>query len=215
MKKSFAVVGLGRFGRSIALTLMESGAEVLAIDNDSERVKHISSSVTCALNIDACDTDALKSAGIENMDGVIVAMGHNLEAGAMTIITAKELGVPYVLAKSNSDEMTKILLRIGADRVVYPEKDAGAAIAKQILCKDLLEYFEIADNVNLAEIGVRPEWVGKTVGGLDLRKKYKLNIILIRNDDKVTNEIHPDLVLKQGDKLIVTLSDEGFKRIMQ
>lgn len=215
MKKSFAVVGLGRFGKSIALNLMKEGAEVLAIDNDADRVKHISSEVTCALNIDACDTEALKSAGIENMDGVIVAMGHNLEAGAMTIITAKELGVPYILAKSNSDEMSKILLKIGADRVIYPEKDAGAAIAKQILCKDVLEYFEISENVNLVEINARPEWVGKTIGGLDLRKKYKINVILIKNGDNVTNEIHPDLVIKQGDKLIVTLSDEGFKRIMQ
>ena len=104
MKKSFAVVGLGRFGTNVALTLMESGAQVLAIDSNPECVKRISSQVTCAVTINVCETESLKEAGLENMDGVVVAMGDNLEASAMTIITAKELGVPYILAKSNNDE---------------------------------------------------------------------------------------------------------------
>lgn len=101
---------------------MESGAQVLAIDSDPECVKRISSRVTCAVTVNVCETESLKEAGLENMDGVVVAMGDNLEASAMTIITAKELGVPYILAKSNNDEAAKILSKIGADKVIYPER---------------------------------------------------------------------------------------------
>ena len=139
MKKSFAVVGLGRFGMNVALTLMESGAQVLAIDSDPECVKRISSRVTCAVTVNVCETESLKEAGLENMDGVVVAMGDNLEASAMTIITAKELGVPYILAKSNNDEAAKILSKIGADKVIYPEKDAGINVARKLLCSNFLE----------------------------------------------------------------------------
>ncbi len=215
MKKSYAVIGLGRFGTNVALTLMESGAQVLAIDSNPECVKRISSQVTCAININVCETEALRETGLENMDGVIVAMGNNLEASAMTIMTAKELGVPYILAKSNSDEMSKILMRIGADKVTYPEKDAGVHVARKILCNNFLDFFEISDNINVAEISVRPDWVGKAIKDLDLRKKYKMNIIMIKHGAGTIEDISPDLKLEDGYNLIVTISNEGLKRIMQ
>ena len=110
---------------------MESGAQVLAIDSNPECVKRISSQVTCAVTVNVCETESLKEAGLENMDGVVVAMGNNLEASAMTIITAKELGVPYILAKSNNDEAAKILSKIGADKVIYPEKECRNQCCKE------------------------------------------------------------------------------------
>ncbi len=215
MKKSFAVVGLGRFGTNVALTLMESGAQVLAIDSNPECVKRISSQVTCAVTVNVCETESLKEAGLENMDGVVVAMGNNLEASAMTIITAKELGVPYILAKSNNDEAAKILSKIGADKVIYPEKDAGINVARKLLCSNFLEFFEISDNINVAEISVRPEWVGKTLKELDFRRSYNMNIILVKEDGRSIDHITPELQLKESYRLLVTISNEGLKRMMQ
>ena len=158
---------------------------------------------------------SLKEAGLENMDGVVVAMGNNLEASAMTIITAKELGVPYILAKSNNDEAAKILSKIGADKVIYPEKDAGINVARKLLCSNFLEFFEISDDINVAEISVRPEWVGKTLKELDFRRSYNMNIILAKEDGRSIDHITPELQLKESYRLLVTISNEGLKRMMQ
>lgn len=215
MKKSYAVFGLGRFGFSVATALMEAGAQVLAIDGDPETVRRISSLVTCAVNIDVRDTDAIKEVGLENIDGVVVAMGHNLEASALAIITAKELGVPYIMAKCNSDESAKVLLKIGADKVVYPEKDAGFQVARKLLCNNFMEYFEISDGISVAEISVKPQWIGKTVKEIDFRKNYKINIIAIKNGTKVDNDISPDDRIEENSRLIVILSDTSMKRLME
>jgi trk system potassium uptake protein TrkA len=214
MKKSYAVIGLGRFGSSVALALSEAGVQVLAIDSDAESVKRIAPFVTCAVNIDVCDTDAMKEVGLDDIDGVVVAMGHNLEASAMSIITAKEMGVPYIIAKSNSDEMAKILMKIGADKVVYPEKDAGYNVAKKLLCSNFMEFFEISDDLGVAEITVKKEWVGKTIKELNLRKNYKINIVAIKEGNKVISDIDPDARLREDSRLIVIMSESSMKRMM-
>jgi trk system potassium uptake protein TrkA len=214
MKKSYAVIGLGRFGSSVAMALSEAGVQVLAIDSDAESVKRIAPFVTCAVNIDVCDTDAMKEVGLDDIDGVVVAMGHNLEASAMSIITAKEMGVPYIIAKSNSDEMAKILMKIGADKVVYPEKDAGYNVAKKLLCSNFMEFFEISDDLGVAEITVKKEWVGKTIKELNLRKNYKINIVAIKEGNKVISDIDPDARLREDSRLIVIMSESSMKRMM-
>ena len=214
MKKSFAVVGLGRFGTSVAIALMNAGAEVLAIDSDTENVKRIAPFVTCALNIDVCDTDALREAGLDAVDVLVVAMGTNLEASAMTIITAKEIGVPYILAKSNSDEASKILKKIGADKVVYPEKDAGASVARKLLSSNFIEFFGLTDEINVAEIDLKPQWIGKTIKQLNLRKNYGINIIAVKLADRVLDNVDPDMVLDVNSRLIITISNKDIKRLM-
>ncbi|MGN0396373.1 MAG: potassium channel family protein [Coprococcus sp.] len=214
MKKSFAVFGIGRFGTSIANTLMSHGAQVLAIDSDPDVIKKISSQVTCAVSINVCDANAIKEVGLENIDAVIVAMGHSLEASVMTIMTAKELGVPFVMAKANSDEMAKIFLKVGADRVVFPEKDAGVHAARKLLFDSFIEYFEIDKNLGIAEIKAKPEWIGKTIKELDLRKKYKLNVIAVKNDNNMATEVNPDEILKENAILIVVLSNAQINKLM-
>lgn len=215
MKKSFAVVGLGRFGTSVAHELMDSGAEVLAIDSDAERVKRIAPFVTCALNIDVCDTDAIREAGLESVDVLVVAMGTNLEASAMTIITAREIGVPYILAKSNSDETSKILQKIGADKVIFPEKDAGVNVARKLLSSGFIDFFGLADNLNVAEIEIKPQWTGKSIKQLNLRRNYGINIIAIKKNGQVINNIEPDIILDEDSRLIITISDKDIKRLLQ
>ena len=140
-------------------------------------------------------------------DGHLIGIDQDGEA----IITAKELGVPYILAKSNNDEAAKILSKIGADKVIYPEKDAGINVARKLLCSNFLEFFEISDDINVAEISVRPEWVGKTLKELDFRRSYNMNIILVKEDGRSIEHITPELQLKESYRLLVTISNEGLK----
>lgn len=213
MKKSFAVFGLGRFGTSIANALMAQGAQVLAIDSDPDVIKRISPQVTCAVSIDVSDSEAVKEVGLDNIDVVIVAMGQSLAASVMTIMTAKELGVSYVIAKADSDETAKIFLKVGADKVVFPEKDAGVLTARKLMYDSFIEYLEIEDNLGVAEIMIKPEWVGKSIKELDLRKHYKINVIAVKNANQPAHEVNPEEILQANSTLIIMVSDSSLKKL--
>ena len=214
MRKSFAVIGLGRFGRSIAMELSKLGADVMAIDNDDEKVNRLSDYVTCAINIDVCDTAALKDSGISNMDAVIVAMADFLEPSIMGVITAKDLGVPLVIAKARDHVTGEILDKVGADRVVFPERESGKRISKQLMCSDFLEFFEISDTVSLIELMPKKEWVGRTLKELNLRKEYKINVIAVKEENDVNVVMDPDVPLKEDCPLIITVKKTDLKRLM-
>jgi len=214
MKKSFAVIGLGRFGRSIAMELSKLGADVMVIDNDEEKINRLSDYVTCAINVDVCDTDALISTGIANMDAVIVAMADYLEPSIMGVITAKDLGVPLVIAKARDHVTGSIYDKVGADRVVFPERESGKRISKQLMCADFLEFFELSDSVSLIELMPKKEWIGKTLRQLNLRREYKLNVIAVKENDDVNVVMDPDEPLKEECPLIITVRKEDMKRLM-
>lgn len=214
MKKSFAVIGLGRFGRSIAMELSKLGADVMVIDNDEEKINRLSDYVTCAINVDVCDTDALISTGIANMDAVIVAMADYLEPSIMGVITAKDLGVPLVIAKARDHVTGSIYDKVGADRVVFPERESGKRISKQLMCSDFLEFFELSDSVSLIELMPKKEWIGKTLRQLNLRREYKINVIAVKENDDVNVAMDPDEPLKEDCPLIITVRKEDMKRLM-
>ena len=214
MKKSFAVIGLGRFGRSIAMELSKLGADVMVIDNDEEKINRLSDYVTCAINVDVCDTDALISTGIANMDAVIVAMADYLEPSIMGVITAKDLGVPLVIAKARDHVTGSIYDKVGADRVVFPERESGKRISKQLMCADFLEFFELSDSVSLIELMPKKEWIGKTLRQLNLRREYKINVIAVKENDDVNVAMDPDEPLKEDSPLIITVRKEDMKRLM-
>lgn len=214
MKKSFAVIGLGRFGRSIAMELSKLGADVMVIDNDEEKINRLSDYVTCAINVDVCDTDALSSTGIANMDAVIVAMADYLEPSIMSVITAKESGVPLVIAKARDHVTGGIYDKVGADRVVFPERESGKRISKQLMCSDFLEFFELSDSVSLIELMPKKEWVGKSLRELNLRREYKINVIAVKENDDVNVAMDPDEPLKVDSPLIITVRKEDMKRLM-
>ncbi len=214
MKKSFAVIGLGRFGRSIAMELSKLGADVMVIDNDEEKINRLSDYVTCAINVDVCDTDALISTGIANMDAVIVAMADYLEPSIMGVITAKDLGVPLVIAKARDHVTGSIYDKVGADRVVFPEKESGKRVSKQLMCSDFLEFFELSDAVSLIELMPKKEWVGKSLRQLNLRKEYKINVIAVKENEDVNVVMDPDEPLKADCPLIITVRKEDMKRLM-
>lgn len=205
MKKSFAVLGIGKYGMSVARELSRAGAEVLAVDKNKERINEIADEVTCAICADVCDTDTMETLGLSSMDAVIVAITRSLNASILGTITAKEAGVPFVLAKAEDEIHTKILKKVGADKVIIPERESGIRTARNIISHNVVDFIELSKDICMVEHEVEKEWVGKTLRELDLRQKRKMNIIALRNNEEVIVNISPDIPMKQGMRLIVIM----------
>ena len=212
MVKSYAVLGLGSFGKSVARSFMELGIEVLAVDRNKIIVNEIASEVTYAVQMDVTNEDALKSIGVEKMDGVIVAIGENLEASVMATLLVKELGVPYVVAKAETEMQKKILEKIGADKVVFPENEMGVRLAKNI-AGNFLDVFDLSSKDSMVELKVKEEWIGKSIRELDFRNRYHLNIVAFRRDGKLDSFPDPDDVLQRDDIIITVGKNEDLSRI--
>ena len=182
MKQSFVIIGLGRFGGSICRTLVESGQEVLAIDSSEDRVNEYMNIATHAVVANAQDEMTLRSLGIRNFDHVIVAIGEDIQASILVTLMVKEMGVPNILAKAQNEYHARVLEKIGADRVVHPERDMGQRIAHNLVSKNILDYLELSDEFSLAEINVtNRKFYGKTLDELDFRQRFGLNVVAIRH----------------------------------
>ena len=204
-KNSYAVFGLGEFGRSVAEELMVAGADVMAVDKDEDLVSDIAPHVTMAVQVDATELHAFDSLGISNMDGVIVTMTSCLEASIMTIMAAKEAGVPFILAKSRNATMSSILERIGADRIVTPERDGGIRVARNIVNGNFIDFFELSKRVRMIEISVKQEWIGHNLKELSLRQKHNLNVVALRRGGELTTMLNPDHPFQSGDSVLVII----------
>ncbi|MDE6888177.1 MAG: TrkA family potassium uptake protein [Eubacterium sp.] len=204
-KKSYAIFGLGEFGRSVAEELMDGGADVMAIDKDEDLVSDIAPHVTMAIQVDATELHAFDTLGLSNMDGVIVTITSCLEASIMAIMAAKEAGVPFILAKSRNATMTSILERIGADKIVTPERDGGIRVARNIINGNFIDFFELSKRVRMVEISVKDAWIGKSLKELSLRQKHKLNVVALRRDGELTTNMNPDQPFQQGDTVLVIM----------
>ena len=169
MGKSYAVLGLGKFGKSVALNLMKDGAEVLAVDQKEELVRDIVDYVTCAVCADVTDMEVMNSIGLEEMDGLVIATAESLEASVMALMIAKEIGVPYILAKADGRLKGEILKRIGADEVVYPEEEMGARTAYNLVSGKVMDLFDLSSKTSIVEIHLKQGWVGKNLRQLDIR----------------------------------------------
>lgn len=212
MKKSFAILGLGRFGRTLARELTKAGMDVLAVDINKAKVNLIADDVTCAIQADVKDTDTIKSLGLSNMDAVIVAMTEDVESAIMAIIQAKELGVPMVIAKAKNNFNKEILTKVGADKVVFPEKESGIRIARNLVSNNIIDYFGINEFVSVVEITAKSEWIGKSLKELNLRKKYKINVVGIKYDDIVVVDIEPSEPIREGAVLVVIGNNDNLKK---
>jgi trk system potassium uptake protein TrkA len=213
--KQYAVIGLGRFGSSVAKTLSDLGHEVLAIDEDEERVQRVEGFVTHAVQADATDEHALRSLGIRNVDVAIVAIGGNLEASILAALLLKDLGVGHVVCKALSELHGKVLEKVGADRVVYPERDMGVRVAHNLVSSSLIDYIELSPDHSIVEIVARPEFAGKTLRELNLRARYDyaINIIAIRSGDTVRISPRADDTISDHDILVVMGSNEAIKKL--
>lgn len=200
--KQFVVIGLGRFGTSVAKTLYSLGNDVLVIDKDEDLVQDISDSVTYAVQMDATDENALRTLGLRNFDVAVVTIGANIQASVMVTLLVKELGVKYIIAKGNSDLHAKVLYKIGADRVILPEKDMGVRVAHNLVSSSILDYIELSPDYSIMEIEALDEWQDKSLRELKLRSKYGINVMAIKKGDEINLTPSADDLVDAKDILV-------------
>ena len=202
-KKTYAIFGLGRYGTAVARELVENGMEVIAVDTDQRIVTDAAAYLPVCKCADVTDAEVISRLGIGSIDTVIVCMASNLEASVMAVTLCKEAGVKNVIAKCANEMQQKILLRVGADKVVFPEHESGIRLAKNLLSSGFIDMISRANDVSIVEIDVKNEWCGKNLIELNLRKKYGFNIVAIKKGEKVTIDINPEQVLDAQTTLIV------------
>ncbi|MBO6157931.1 MAG: TrkA family potassium uptake protein [Firmicutes bacterium] len=213
LDKSYAVLGLGRYGLAVAKELVKNGAEVLAVDQDEDLVNQAALDIPYCKCADITDAEVIRQLGISNMDVVIVAIGGSLEASVMAVMLCKEAGVPEVIAKCSSEMNYKILSKVGADMVVFPESESGIRLAKNLVSSGFVDIIELSKDVSMVELSVRPEWEGKNLVELNLRRRYDINVIALVQDKKVSITIDPEKPLKSSMKLIVVANTAKLSRL--
>lgn len=203
MKKQFAVLGLGSFGRSVALTLESLGCDVIAVDDSYEKIKDIADSVAYAIRADVTDSDVMKSLGARDLDGAVVAVSENREAAIMATILSKEVGIKYVVAKAIDEMQGKILEKLGADSVVYPERDMGERLAKKLGSSGFADWIELSPEYSMAEKLLPKKWEGKSLIELRVREKYGVNVVGILKDGEMQVTLDPEKPLERGCMLFI------------
>lgn len=201
--KQFVVIGLGRFGSSVARTLSDNGHDVLAIDKCEECVDELVEYVTHAVEADATDETALSALGVNNFDTAVVSIGDNLHANILATLILKEMGVPQVVAKAQDKMHGKILSRVGADKVVFPERDMGERVARQLISTNMLDYIDFAPDYSIIEIIAPAHMVGKTLQDLNFRKAYNANVMAIRRGKNLNLAPGGQDKVLEGDTLII------------
>lgn len=214
MKKTIAVLGLGKYGISLAKSMYEMGADVLVVDNNHDKLKDMEGFCTAAMCADLTNEDEVEMLGLKNMDIVAVAMGGNLSASIMSVAVAKELNVPLIVAKSSSDRMTSILKKIGANKVIVPEEYGGEQSARILASDTFLDYFKVDDSLCMVEMLPMKKWIGKNMMELNLRKNYQINVIAYMDHETGHWKIlDPKEPLSEDNELLIVLEREQLYRI--
>ncbi len=213
--KSVLIIGLGRFGSHIARKLNAMGHEVMAVDSNEERINNVLPFTTSAQIGDSTNRAFLESLGVDSFDACIVAIGDNFQNSLETAYLLKELGAKHVVARASSGVQEKFLLRNGADQVVYPEKQLAAWIAIRCTSDHILDYIEIDGNYSIYELSIPDNWLGKTVGQLDIRKKHGINILGIRNGGHLDLNVTPDSLLSSGSSILVLGPDAALQKVFR
>ncbi|MGG5462510.1 potassium channel family protein [Clostridium sp. B9] len=211
--KQFVIIGLGRFGSSVAKTLYALGHDVLAIDSNEDLVQEISDSVTHAVQMDATDENALRTLGLRNFDVAVVTIGANIQASVMATLLVKEMGIKYIIAKGNSDLHAKVLYKIGADRVILPEKDMGVRVAHNLVSSSILDYIELSPDYSIIEIESPKEWHGKNMKELSLRSRYGINVMAIKRHNEVNISPDADDIIEKDDIVVAIGSAEDLTKL--
>lgn len=214
--KQFVVIGLGRFGASVARTLSEKGYDVLCIDRDEMLVQELSSSVTHAVQADATDENAMNALGLRNFDIAVVAIGADVHANILTTMILKEMGIKYVVAKAQDELHGKVLEKVGADKIVFPERDMGARIAVNLISSNILEIIEFAPNYSIVEIKASKNMIGQTLANLQFRSRFGVNVVAVKDGQRINISPAASDEIREGDVLVVlgeNQSIENLKRL--
>ena len=212
-KKQYVVIGLGRFGKSVAETLYDLGNDVLVIDANEDAVQEISNSVTHAVQMDATDESALRTLGLSNFDVAVVTIGSNIQASVMATLLVKELGVKYIIAKGHNDLHAKVLYKIGANRVILPEKDMGIRVAHNLVSSNILDYIELSSNYSIIEIDAPNMWQNKSLKELSLRSKFGINIMALKKEGDVNVSPQANDVVEPGDIIVAIGSTDELNNL--
>ncbi len=211
--KSFVVLGLGRFGKSVAKSLYDSGHEVLAVDDDMAIIQSISGQVTHAIQADITDEEFLLSIDIDKFDAAIVAVGSNMQVSIMVTVLLKELGAKYILVKAQDDFEEKVLYKLGADNVILPESDMGAKVAFNLVSDNLFDNIELSPDYSIASVTPPDSWHGKTIGKLSVRAHYGVNIIAIKTGETLNIAPEPNTIITADMTMTVMGSNSNLKRL--
>jgi trk system potassium uptake protein len=216
MRKSFLVIGMGVFGSSLATKLAHLGHEVLGVDTDPHVIQHMADVLTQAIQMDATDIDNLHELGVSNFDVCVVGRGTRLDDSVLITMNLKECGARFIVAKALSDPQAKILLTLGVDRIVFPERDMGERVAYSLVTPRLLDHMDLeATNYSIEEITAPPRLVGKTLGESKLRSKWGINVVCIKHGDKVNPVPDTDDVIYEGDVLVVVGDNQRLDTLRQ
>ncbi|MGO5075082.1 potassium channel family protein [Clostridium sporogenes] len=212
-RKQFVVIGLGRFGTSVAKTLYTLGNDVLAIDSSEDIVQSISDGVTHSVQIDATDENSLRALGIRNFDVAVITIGSDIQSSTMATLLVKEMGVKYIIAKANTEIHAKVLYKIGADRVVFPERDMGVRVAHNLVSTNILDYIELSPNYSIAEIVTPKLWHGKTLNELNIRANYGINVVALKRGEEINVSPVAEDTIEAGDIIVAIGSEEDLTKV--
>lgn len=202
-RKQYAIIGIGRFGSSIARTLSEMGFDVLAIDSDEHRVQEVSHIVTQAVVADSTDEEALRAIGLRNFDVVVVAIGEDIQSSILTTLILKEMEIPTVLVKAQNDLHAKVVQRIGADKVIFPERDMGVRVAHHLTSPNVLDYIELSDDYSIVEMKASDSMIGRNLIELNIRARYQCNVMAIKRDNHMNIAPAPEEQLQANDIVVI------------
>jgi trk system potassium uptake protein TrkA len=214
MKNSIAVLGMGRFGQFLTAALSRDGADVLIADNDEETIRKYANLVSCAVKADLNDPEVIRGLGLSGVDTVVVAMGSSLDASIMCVMVAKELGVPRVIAKAASLRMGEILRRVGADEIIYPEKESAELTARRLMSSDFLDFFNLGSELCVFSMKPKKDWIGKSLRELRLRDRYHLNVIAIRENGRTSATMDPDQPIDATSEIFAVAKQDDMDRIL-
>lgn len=211
--KQFAVIGCGRFGSAVAKTLHKRGNDVLAIDEKESALQAISPYVTHSIRLDIKDERQLREAGLRNIDVAIVAIGSDIKASIMATLLVKEIGVPYVVAKALDELHAKMLKRTGADRVIFPERDMAVRLAHNLISNNILDYIELSPEYSIIEIVAPDKWIGQSLKKINVRSKFGLSILAIKQGDRINVSPNAEVTVHQSDVLVVLGTNTDLQKI--
>ncbi|MDQ8735843.1 TrkA family potassium uptake protein [Paenibacillus sp. LHD-38] len=207
-KNQYAVIGLGRFGSSVAKELIDLGYEVLGIDKDEEIIEEVGKLLTHSVIADTTDEEAMRAIGIRNCDCVVVAIGDDIEASIMTTILLKDLGVQRVVAKALSELHGKVLQKMGVDRIIYPEQEMGVRVANQLVSPNLLDYIELSKEYTIAELSASKKIAGHSLKELDTRARHGCSVVAINNKHDIIIAPTAESIIEEGDIMVVIGTNE-------